>query len=490
MKNETIAMKIARDLHSSSLWVVRARWYYALLAFLLGAMSIAQEEYVATLTLLSLLFAVAVFGNLILRIYLYRHPAEDLGEIVLWRINVGQVIFDMLYIFVILIATGAGLGSFVHVFFFIPIIISMILFGFRGAMSVAALSGVFLLVSEFTENGILQALLLHPRALPGLIRSPGVLIDFAQSGVVVLIYLLIGYFSGSVARTLASREADLRKEFLEEEAVVRKLSDLTRDFEQSSRMLVRRDIELTIANEHMQALDMMKTEIISVAAHQLRTPLSGMKWMMKMLLVGDVGAISDAQRDLLERGYESNERLIRLVNDMLAVDRLESGRVKYVFIPVQIQSLIEEVISGLLLHATENHVHLVAQLAPEVPTLFLDPERITDLLTNLIDNAIRYSLNGGTITVSLHKVEDAARITISDQGIGIPEGDKAHVFARFFRASNAMRHQTEGSGLGLSIAQSVVLRHGGKIWFESEEGKGSTFIVQLPIAQRSAELGQ
>jgi signal transduction histidine kinase len=421
---------------------------------------------------------------------LLRNSPEDLGEIKLWRINIGQVIFDLLYIFFMLVATGSGLTSFVHVFFFVPIIVSMILFGFRGAMSVAALSGLFLFVSEFAENGMLNALLLHPTALPAMIRSHGILLDLMQSGVVVLIYLLIGYFSGTVARTLASREADLRREFLEEEAVVNKLRDLTRDFELSSKMLVRRDIELTIANEHMQALDAMKTEIISVAAHQLRTPLSGMKWMMKMLLVGDIGAISDEQREIIQRGYESNERLIRLVNDMLAVDRLESGRVKYVFVPVQVQTLIEKVVADLLGRATEKQVHIITKLAPDVPKLYLDPERITDLLNNLIDNAVKYSKNDGTITVTLTKVDEGARIIVSDQGIGIPDRDQAHVFSRFFRASNAMQHFTEGSGLGLSIAQSVVLRHGGKIWFESKEGIGTTFIVQLPITMRTAELGQ
>lgn len=487
---ETITSKIARESYTSSLWVVRARWYYSLLAFLLGMLSVGMHGSKDILSILFILFGIALLGNLLLYVFLTKYRAEELGEINLWRINAGQVIFDLVYIFFILVATGSGLATFVHVFFFIPIIVSMVLFGFRGAMSVAALSGVFLLVSEFAENGMLRALLTKPSAITGMLRAPGALLDLAQSSVVVLIYLLIGYFSGTVARTLASREADLRREFLEEEAMVNKLRDLTRDFEQSSRMLVRRDIELTIANEHMLALDAMKTEIISVAAHQLRTPLSGMKWMMKMLLVGDVGAISDEQRAILERGYDSNERLIRLVNDMLAVDRLESGRVKYVFVPVEIQGLIQKVVADLLSRASDKRVHIITKLAPDVPKLYLDPERIADLLANLIDNAVKYSNDDGTVTVALEKVDDAARILVQDNGIGIPERDQAHVFSRFFRASNAMQHFTEGSGLGLSIAQSVVLRHGGKIWFSSKEGEGSTFSVQLPITQRSAELGQ
>ncbi|HXK37544.1 MAG TPA: HAMP domain-containing sensor histidine kinase [Candidatus Paceibacterota bacterium] len=487
---ETISTKVARASYTSSLWVVRARWYYAFLAFILGVISVTPGQQTGTFALLGIMFGVALLGNLILSVYLVRSDPVVLGEINLWRINIGQVIFDLLYIFFMLVATGAGLASFVHVFFFVPIIVSMILFGFRGAMSVAGLSGLFLIVSGLAENGMLRALLTHPTALPQMLRSGDVLLGLVQSGVVVLIYLLIGYFSGTVARTLASREADLRREFLEEEAMVNRLKDLTRDFELSSKMLVRRDIELTMANERMQALDAMKTEIISVAAHQLRTPLSGMKWMMKMLLVGDIGEISMEQREIIQRGYESNERLIRLVNDMLAVDRLESGRVKYVFVPVQIQSLIEKVVADLLQRAAEKQVHIVTKLAPDVPRLYLDPERITDLLNNLIDNAIKYSKNDGVINVVLAKVEESARIIVSDEGIGIPDRDQAHVFSRFFRASNAMQHFTEGSGLGLSIAQSVALRHGGKIWFESKEGVGTIFTVQLPITQRNAELGQ
>jgi signal transduction histidine kinase len=228
----------------------------------------------------------------------------------------------------------------------------------------------------------------------------------------------------------------------------------------------------------------MKSEIISVVAHQLRTPLSAIKWTLKMLLDGDVGKLPTEQYSLLSKGYESNERMIGLINDLLSVDRLESGKFKYTFIPVQFEELIRAMVSDLLPVATQRNVRVDLNVPPKpLPKIKVDPDKIHDVLQNLIDNAIKYSKENSVVTVNIVAEGALFHFSVTDQGIGIPEDQKDKIFARFFRATNAVQTQTNGSGLGLFIAQAIVKRHGGNIWFESKEGEGTTFHVTLPLVQ-------
>jgi signal transduction histidine kinase len=238
------------------------------------------------------------------------------------------------------------------------------------------------------------------------------------------------------------------------------------------------------SKERDETISAMKSEFITVAAHQLRTPLSAVKWTMKLILDGDVGAIPDEQRIVLAKGYEANERMIALVGDLLNVARIEEGKFGYVFAKEDIVVLVKKSVGEFMLKAAERELKLIFE-QPEFDSLkiTMDAGRIEMVLGNLIENAIKYSLPKGFVAVILKKEGDYVVISVSDTGVGIPKEAHYGMFHKFFRAPNVVRLQTEGSGLGIFMAKNIVERHGGKIWFTSEDNKGTTFTFTLPIVE-------
>ncbi len=231
-----------------------------------------------------------------------------------------------------------------------------------------------------------------------------------------------------------------------------------------------------------KTIERLKTEFVSLAAHQLRTPLSGTKWALKLMLDGDVGKITKKQTELTSKLYESNERMIDLVNDLLNVARIEEGR--YIFKPIlaDIGAIIQFVVNSYKEEVGERNLKLEFKVSEkELPQVKIDVEKIRLVIQNLIDNAIKYTVSGGSITVSLRRAGESIECQVSDTGVGIPEDQKARVFSKFFRGTNAVKIETDGSGLGLFIAKNIIEAHGGKIWFQSEEGKGTAFCFSLPI---------
>ncbi len=233
-----------------------------------------------------------------------------------------------------------------------------------------------------------------------------------------------------------------------------------------------------------KAISRTKSEFISIAAHQLRTPLSAIKWIFRMLLDGDAGKVTKEQEDFLQKGYESNERIIQLVNDMLNVARIEDGRFGYEFYKVDIVELINRVIESYALKAEEKKIELTfSKPKDKINPLKIDPSRIELVLQNLVDNALKYTPEGGKIEVGLELLKDYVQISVKDSGVGIPDGQEKRLFSKFFRGSNVIKMQTEGTGLGLFITKNIVLRHGGKIWVKTKEGKGTTFYFTLPTKE-------
>ncbi|MEK9134708.1 MAG: ATP-binding protein [Patescibacteria group bacterium] len=231
-----------------------------------------------------------------------------------------------------------------------------------------------------------------------------------------------------------------------------------------------------------KTIERLKTEFVSLAAHQLRTPLSGMKWALKMMLDGDAGKITKKQTELTNKVYESNERMIDLVNDLLNVARIEEGR--YIFKPIfaDMETIIQFVVNSYKEQVEKKGLGLEFKvLEKELPQVKIDVEKMRLAVQNLIDNAIKYTVSGGSITVSLRRAGESIECQISDTGVGIPDDQKARVFSKFFRGTNAVKIETDGSGLGLFIAKNIIEAHGGKIWFQSEEGKGTAFCFSLPI---------
>lgn len=215
--------------------------------------------------------------------------------------------------------------------------------------------------------------------------------------------------------------------------------------------------------------------------HQLRTPLSQVKWSLKILMDGDAGQITAEEKELLTKSFASNDRTITLVNDILAVARLESGKLEYRFAPVDMGALLNEVRASALAVATAKGIRLELLLpASPIPLWVVDVDKIRNVLQNLLDNAIKYTPQGGAISITAELISNELHIAVRDNGIGIPDAAKEKIFTRFFRAQNAMATESGGSGLGLFIAGTIMRHHGGKIWFESMPGEGTTFHLSLP----------
>jgi len=239
--------------------------------------------------------------------------------------------------------------------------------------------------------------------------------------------------------------------------------------------------ELKTANKHLKKLDEAKTEFISVASHQLRTPLSGIKGYLSMLIDGDFGKVKPEQHKIMQDVFANTERLIRLVNVFLNVSRIESGRLKLVKKKFDLKDLVINVTNQLQLEADSKGLKLKTNLPGDFCEVTADPDKITDVLVNLTDNSIKYT-QAGFVTVSLEKQNKKYLVSVTDTGVGISKSEIKELFIKFKRGKKISQVSTSGSGLGLFIAKKIITLHGGKIWAESPgEGKGSTFKFEFPV---------
>ncbi len=227
-----------------------------------------------------------------------------------------------------------------------------------------------------------------------------------------------------------------------------------------------------------------KSEFISVAAHQLRTPLSAIKWVFRMVLDEDAGAINAEQRDFLQKGYDSNERIIKLVGDMLDVARIEEGRFGFEFYYVDLTELIAKTIEAFKIKAQEKNIKLIFAESEKLAPIKIDPVKIELVLQNLIDNAVKYTRLNGIVTIKTEVTGTYVQVSIADNGIGVQADQKNRLFGKFFRGTNAVKLATEGTGLGLFIVKNILLRHGGTIRIDTEENKGTTFYFTLPLEEK------
>ena len=230
-----------------------------------------------------------------------------------------------------------------------------------------------------------------------------------------------------------------------------------------------------------KVIEQLKSQFVSVAAHQLRTPLSIIKWSLSMMIQGELGDLTDEQKEILEKTNQTNERMIRLINDLLNVARIEEGRFIYRPQTVDFTELLETVLEPIEQLAKEKKVKLEINLTEGVKVVKADTEKLALAVKNLIENAIYYTDSGGRVIVSLKRKGNELEFFVKDTGIGIPKDQQHRIFGKFFRGDNAVRKETEGTGLGLFIAKNIIEAHKGKIWFESTEGKGTTFFFSLPV---------
>jgi signal transduction histidine kinase len=232
-----------------------------------------------------------------------------------------------------------------------------------------------------------------------------------------------------------------------------------------------------------KTVERMKTEFVSIAAHQLRTPISAIKWTLRMVLDGDFGPVTNEQKDFLEKTYQSNERMINLINDLLNVTRIEEGRYLYNITAVNLEDVVGKIAETYTEIVKHKHLTLKYQ-KPDKPLsqVKVDVEKISLVVSNLIENSIKYTPANGTIYVAISEDQGKIKVSVKDSGIGILKSQEERIFTKYFRGLNVVRMETEGTGLGLFISKNIVETHGGKIWFESEENNGTTFFFTLPIA--------
>jgi PAS domain S-box-containing protein len=238
-------------------------------------------------------------------------------------------------------------------------------------------------------------------------------------------------------------------------------------------------------------VDRMKTEFISLVSHELRTPLTSIKGYVELVLDGDTGPINEMQHRFLETARNSSDRLVGLINNLLDVSRIESGRIQLEPGVLYLTRAINNVIDPLRLTARERELSVQVNLAPDLPPAWADRDRVTQILTNLISNAFKYTKTGGKIEITGRKSADNQFIEIEvlDSGIGMTGEEQEQLFSKFFRSSNPAVRSISGTGLGLSITKSLVEMHGGQMWVRSKLGEGSTFGFSLPVARLSeAEL--
>jgi signal transduction histidine kinase len=233
----------------------------------------------------------------------------------------------------------------------------------------------------------------------------------------------------------------------------------------------------------------MKSEFVGIVSHQLRTPLSSLKWSLELLRNKRLGEVNAKQMEYLDVIKDSNDRMIKLVNDLLSVNRIDQQRLEMRPKNFSIEDLAEKEVKELMPIANAHNVKLQYEKPKDLLQVYADQDKVQMVVQNLIDNAIKYSKKeGGLIKINIginKKNSKMVKVTVQDDGIGIPEMFKSQIFGKFFRGDNLIKQRVEGTGLGLFIAKGIIHLSGGEIDFHSEENQGSTFWFTLPIANNN-----
>jgi signal transduction histidine kinase len=238
---------------------------------------------------------------------------------------------------------------------------------------------------------------------------------------------------------------------------------------------------ITSSFERLAEANRLKSEFISIASHQLRTPISNFKWTLELFFSGKLGKISEKQVEYLKILKENSERMIEMLKDLLVVSKLETASFPLKKEKFSLVELTKNVVNHFKNLASAYNVKIRTFFQENLPQTFASKEQIKLVIENLLENAIFYTKGKGQVDIKIEKRGKMLYFEIRDNGIGIPKEDQKFIFEKFFRASNVSKYQTRGTGLGLFISKKIIQRSGGKIGFESRENKGSKFWFYLPI---------
>jgi len=240
--------------------------------------------------------------------------------------------------------------------------------------------------------------------------------------------------------------------------------------------------ELRVSNTILRRLDKAKDEFVSMASHQLRTPLTSVKGYISMVIEGDAGKITDPQKKLLDEAFSSSERMVHLINDFLNVSRIQNGKFLIEKYPTDLSKVVGQEIDSLKPSALSRNLEFVYNPPKDFPIIDVDEGKVRQVVINFADNALYYAREGSKVAIDLSVDGDDALFTVIDTGIGVPSDEQEQLFTKFYRASNARKQRPDGTGVGLYLAKKIIDAHDGKIVFESVEGKGSTFGFRLPLS--------
>jgi len=226
----------------------------------------------------------------------------------------------------------------------------------------------------------------------------------------------------------------------------------------------------------------MKSKFVGIASHQLRSPLSNLQWVTEMIESERIGQLGEQQLEYFRMVKENVARMQKLISDLVTVYKIQDKRVDLRPKQVSLEQLARKVISEFEFISGAHPVDIDIEAEPDLPSAWADPEKIKTVIKNLLDNAIRYTdSEPRKINISISQQGNQLKFEIEDEGIGIPQQDQDYIFKKFFRGKNATRHQVHGTGLSLFIIKSIIEKSGGKIWFKSKQGRGTTFWFTLPI---------
>lgn len=249
-----------------------------------------------------------------------------------------------------------------------------------------------------------------------------------------------------------------------------------------------KNVELEKANRELRKLDQLKSDFIASVSHDIRTPLNSVQESIALILDGVVNPTDEQGKRVLEIAKRNVKRLADMINDLLDFSKLEAGKMKLHVVQSDIQVLIDEVLGNLKTLADKKQIQFVFDPIKDFPKIDCDGDRMVQVLTNLVGNALKFTPEKGTITVTVAK-DDSKQLTIAvaDTGIGIPKEDLERIFEKFEQVPGAGSKEIKGTGLGLAICKELVRLHHGQIWAESESGKGSRFIIRMPIQYQQIE---